>query len=48
VVGGHVANGRRIYTTAEIVVEELPAVAFARRFDEQTGYWELNIIRRWR
>jgi len=37
-----------VYTTAEIVVAELRAVAFARRFDAQTGYRELNIIRRWR
>ncbi len=48
VVGGHGANGCRVYTTAEIVVAELPAVAFARRFDAQTGYRELNILRRWR
>jgi predicted DNA-binding protein with PD1-like motif len=48
VLGGHVAFGCRIYTTAELVISELAAVAFARRFDAQTGYRELTITRRWR
>ena len=47
VMGGHVGPGCRVYTTAEIVLAELRAVAFARRFDAQTGYRELRIGRRW-
>ena len=48
VVGGHVAAGCHVYTTAEIVIGELFGVVFARRFDGQTGYRELEIARRWR
>lgn len=48
VVGGHVVPGCRVYTTAEIVLAELRAAVFARRFDAQSGYRELRIARRWR
>jgi uncharacterized protein len=47
-IGGHVGPGCRVYTTAEIVLAELRAVVFARRFDPRTGYRELRIGRRWR
>lgn len=42
-LGGHVLPGCIIYTTAEIVVGELNAIAFNRAPDPQTGYRELVI-----
>ncbi|HEY9738403.1 MAG TPA: PPC domain-containing DNA-binding protein [Trichocoleus sp.] len=39
--GGHVMPGCLIYTTAEIVMAEVPEVVFQRRLDAQTGYREL-------
>jgi hypothetical protein len=42
-VGGHVLDGCVIRTTAELVVAELPAVAFHRAPDPATGYDELAV-----
>ena len=44
--GGHLTEGCIVDTTAEIVLEELPAVRFSREFDAETGYRELVIERR--
>jgi uncharacterized protein len=45
-VGGHVKEGNRIFTTAEIVIAELPQLVFSREVDSTYGYKELNIRRR--
>lgn len=42
-LGGHLLEGCRIYTTAELVIGVLPALSFRREFDPQTGYPELTI-----
>lgn len=42
-VGGHLLEGCRIYTTAEIVLGVLPGVRFLRAPDASTGYDELYI-----
>jgi len=42
-VGGHVLDGCVIRTTAEVVVAELPALAFRRVPDVATGYDELTV-----
>ena len=43
VVGGHLLDGCEVYTTAEVVIGELPGVAFRREWDEQSGYNELVV-----
>lgn len=43
VIGGHVSDGCTIYTTAEIVVADVPDVIFKRVHDEQTGFKELVV-----
>jgi uncharacterized protein len=45
-VGGHLLEGCKIYTTAEIVIAELPKYEFAREQDEATGYKELRIYQK--
>ena len=42
-IGGHVLDGCVVRTTAELVVAELPAVAFHRVADPATGYDELAV-----
>lgn len=42
-IGGHLLEGCSIYTTAEIVLAELPDVRFGRDYDAATGYPELTI-----
>ncbi len=44
-VGGHLMEGSRIYTTAEIVLGILPGLVFTRAQDAATGYKELQIGR---
>lgn len=39
--GGHLMDGTRIYTTAEIVLVELSDLRFAREVDSTYGYHEL-------
>ncbi len=45
-LGGHVMEGNIVYTTAEIVLAELPSVEFKREFDPVTGYKELSVQQR--
>lgn len=45
-IGGHLMEGCRIYTTAEIVIGILPELKFVREYDQASGYWELVIYRR--
>ena len=42
-IGGHLLDGCRVYTTAEIVLGELPALEFRRETDATFGYQELVI-----
>ncbi len=41
--GGHLLDGCEIYTTAEILIAELPGHQFTREKDNQTGFAELVI-----
>lgn len=42
-VGGHLGAGSRVYTTAEIVIAELPDLSFHRVTDPATTWPELQI-----
>ena len=42
-LGGHLLDGCRVYTTAEIVLGELPALEFRRETDPTFGYKELSV-----
>lgn len=42
-IGGHLLDGCRIYTTAEIVLGELPQLDFVRETDATFGYQELVV-----
>jgi len=42
VIGGHLNQGCLIYTTAEIVLGEVPDLVFRRALDKQTGFLELE------
>lgn len=42
-IGGHLAQGCIVNTTAEIVLLELEDVAFGAAYDAETGYDELTI-----
>lgn len=44
--GGHLLDQNFIYTTAEIVIAELPDVEFHREMDATYGYTELKIQKR--
>ncbi|MEP0910861.1 PPC domain-containing DNA-binding protein [Leptolyngbya sp. FACHB-711] len=41
--GGHLLEGCRIYTTAEIVIGIMPELRFRREHDLDSGYRELTI-----
>jgi predicted DNA-binding protein with PD1-like motif len=41
--GGHLLEGSRIFTTAEVVIGLLPQVSFLRSVDPRTGFKELQI-----
>ncbi len=43
VIGGHLKKGCTIYTTAEIVIGELPGLELTRETDESTGFVELVV-----
>ena len=45
-IGGHLARGCVVNTTAEVVVAELQHLAFSRPLDPATGYDELSIAPR--
>jgi uncharacterized protein len=42
-VGGHLAHGCIVRTTAELVIGDLPDVVFRRKPDPETGYEELRV-----
>lgn len=42
-LGGHLLDGCRIYTTAEIVLGALPGLVFTRETDPTYGYQELVV-----
>lgn len=42
-IGGHLLEGCKIYTTAEIAIVELQGVKFSREHDPASGYPELKI-----
>ncbi|WP_317164832.1 PPC domain-containing DNA-binding protein [Hymenobacter ginkgonis] len=42
-IGGHLLDGNRVYTTAEIVLGALPKLVFTRETDPTFGYKELVI-----
>ena len=42
-VGGHLATGCVVNTTAELVIGELEDVAFSRPLDPEMGYDELSV-----
>lgn len=42
-LGGHLMEGSLIYTTAEVVLGELPGLTFHRPLDPLTGYDELIV-----
>ncbi len=43
VIGGHLKDGCKIHTTAEIVLGEIQDRIFSRNMDENTGFKELTI-----
>lgn len=43
-LGGHLCEGCIVNTTCELVIGELPGVAYDAAFDEQTGYNELIFL----
>lgn len=43
VIGGHLMDGCLVYTTAEIVLGQIPGVTFQRQYDPATGFKELLI-----
>ena len=42
-IGGHLLDGCKVYTTAEIVLGELPQLEFRREKDDTFGYQELVV-----
>lgn len=42
-VGGHLKEGSKVHTTAEVVLAELPGLKFTRTQDARTGYPELVV-----
>lgn len=44
ILGGHLCEGCIVNTTCELVLGELPGVAYDVAFDEQTGYKELIFL----
>ena len=42
-LGGHLLDGCRVYTTAEIVLGELTELEFGREIDPTFGYQELSV-----
>ena len=46
VVGGHLLDGNRVYTTAELVVGAATGLRFGREVDSTYGYRELTVRRR--
>ena len=44
VSGGHLLDGSLVYTTAEVVLGEVPEMVFKREKDAKTGWLELEIL----
>lgn len=44
VIGGHLCKGSLIFTTAEIVLQDLHPIQLTREFDPETGYPELMVL----
>jgi predicted DNA-binding protein with PD1-like motif len=44
-LGGHVMDGCKVYTTAEIVLGSTNELAYSYELDPQTGYEELVVNR---
>jgi predicted DNA-binding protein with PD1-like motif len=44
VMGGHLMEGCRVYTTAEVVLGVIEDTAFLREHDPMTGFRELKIL----
>ena len=44
--GGHLCEGNIIFTTAEIVLGELPQLVFTKEKDETSGWDELKVLRK--
>ena len=42
-LGGHLCSGCTVNTTAEVVLCSIDSVSFAKAFDPETGYNELDI-----
>ncbi|XP_078001063.1 bifunctional protein GlmU-like isoform X2 [Glandiceps talaboti] len=42
-VGGHVMGDLEVFTTAEIIIGQLPHVVFKREMDDRTGFKELTV-----
>ena len=42
-LGGHLVDGCEVYTTAEVVLAELPGMVFRRELDPTYGYLELVV-----
>merc|ERR1711874_639342 len=45
-VSGHVVGDLTVFTTAEVVIGECVDVVFSRKYDDRTGFNELNIAPR--
>jgi predicted DNA-binding protein with PD1-like motif len=45
-IGGHLVSGCKIYTTAEVVIAELPDLVYKREFAEDSGYDELAVYKK--
>lgn len=46
VIGGHLVGNAVVYTTAEVIIGELPKLSFQRQMDSETSYKELVIQER--
>ncbi|WP_373513077.1 PPC domain-containing DNA-binding protein [Persicitalea sp.] len=46
--GGHLLEGCKVYTTAEIVIGVLPETVYKREPEPASGYDELNVYRKQR
>lgn len=43
-IGGHLLDNNLVYTTAEVLIGEIPGMEFKREIDGETGYKELQIV----
>lgn len=45
-LGGHLAEGSKVYTTLEIVLLSYPELSFNRKLDPQTKFQELDVTKK--